>query len=437
MIFYTKGMDKKFSQAPISRSHCIAGLLGLFVLILCAVNSLAQQPTATITSLGGEVMVSIQKGALASGMVGNVLRAGDEIRTHAGALVGMTFSDGSQAELGENTNISLSAMAEAPQTGTRTVRLDLWRGRIRLALSSATQSPGSSFSIQTHNALVVTLSSPSDSEIVYDPNTNKTTLLAHKADVIVTNLLTGISTQLPEGHSGIIRDRVIQEIARIVQLPSLTELKQPTATIRELHAPVFVSIQGEAPTPAIVQSVLRTGDDIRTYSGASVTLILSEGSELRLGENTTINLSSLIEDSQSGTRISRFELWQGSLRSILSAEHQKPGSSFTVQTPNALVGVISSEPDSETMYDAGSNTTIVNAHKSEVVVTNLLTGSSKVIPEGHSGIIQQRIIQELARIVASPAEILTLPAETLETPPAEQQPEAVETPGEPEKKKTN
>ncbi|GAK57048.1 Fe2+-dicitrate sensor [Candidatus Vecturithrix granuli] len=436
MIYYTKGMDKKNFQTPVSWFHCIVGIIGMFALFFCPVNLLAQQPTATIMSLGGEVMVSIQKGALASGMVGNVLRAGDEIRTHAGAIVGMAFSDGSQAELGENTNISLSAMAEAPQTGTRTVRLDLWRGRIRLSLSSGVQSPGSSFSIQTHNALVVTLSSPSDSEIVYDPNTNKTTILAHKAAVIVTNLLTGISTQIPEGHSGIIRDRVIQEIARIVQLPSLTELKQPTATIRELREPVFVSIQGEAPTPAILQTVLRTGDDIRTYSGAGVTLTLSEGSELKLGENTTINLSSLVEDAQTGTRISRFELWQGSLRSILSAEHQKPGSSFTVQTPNALVGVISSEPDSEVMYDVSSNTTIVNAHKSEVVVTNLLTGSSKVIPQGHSGIIQQRVIQELARIVASPAEILTLPAESPETPAKEQQ-ETEETPKEPEKKKTN
>lgn len=430
-------MDKKIFQIRISRSHRIAGIIGIFALFFCPVNLLAQQPTATITSLGGEVMVSIQKGALASGMVGNVLRAGDEIRTHAGALVGMTFSDGSQAELGENTNISLSALAEAPQTGTRTSRLDLWRGRIRLALSSGPISPGSSFSIQTHNALVVTLSSSSDCEVVYDPNTNKTTVLAHKVEVVVTNLLTGISTRIPEGHSGIIRDRVIQEIARIVQLPALTELKQPTATIRELHEPVFVSIQGEAPTPAIVQTVLRTGDDIRTYSGAGATLALSEGSEVRLGENTTINLSSLVEDVQTGTRISRFELWQGSLRSILSAEHQKPGSSFTVQTPNALVGVISSEPDSETMYDASSNTTIVNAHKSEVVVTNLLTGSSKVIPEGHSGIIQQRIIQELARIVASPAEILTLPTDAAQTPVEEQQEAAGENSDETEKKKTN
>ncbi len=419
MVFYPNGMNKKIFQPQISWFCFMTGMIG--ILLFAPLAGLAQRPTATITSLGGEVMVSIQKGALAPGMVGNVLRAGDEIRTHAGALVAMTFSDGSQAELGENTNISLSALGEAPQTGTRTSRLDLWRGRIRLSLSSATPSPGSSFSIQTHNALVVTLSSPSDCEVVYDPNTNKTSVLAHKAEVIVTNLLTGISTQIPEGHSGIIRDRVIQEIARIVQLPSLTELKQPTATIRELHEPVFISIQGEAQTPAIAQTVLRTGDDIRTDSGASVVLILSDGSELTLGENTMINLSSLVEDPESGTRTSRFELWQGSLRALLSAEHQKPGSSFTVQTPNALVGVISSEPDSETMYDASSNTTIVNAHKSEVVVTNLLTGSSKVIPQGHSGIIHQRVIQELARIVASPAEVLMLPADAAETPAEDQQ----------------
>jgi hypothetical protein len=286
---------------------------------------------------------------------------------------------------------------------------------VRLVLPAGNQSPGSSFAVQTHNALVVVKAFESDSEIVYDPNTNKTTLIAHKSDVVVTNLLTGISALIPEGHSGIIRDRVIQEIARVIQLPSLTEAQQPTATIVSLSGEVLVSIQKEAPTTGITATVLRTGDEIRTRSEASVTLQLSDGSELTLGENTNTNISSLVEDPQTGARTSRLELWQGTIRSVLSSEHQKPGSSFTVQTPNTLVGVTSSEPDSEVIYDPNANITIVNAHKSDVVVTNLLTGASKVIPQEHSGIIHGRIIQELARIITSSEEILQVPAEAAES----------------------
>ena len=356
-------------------------------------------------------MVSIQKGALASGIVGNVLRAGDELRTHAGAIAGLEFTDKSKLELGENTNISISALAKAPQTGTRTSRLDLWRGRLRLTVTAEQQSPGSSFTVQTHNALVSTKSAESDAEIVYDPNTNKTTIIAHKDDAVVTNLLTGISTVIPEGHSGIVRDRVIQEIARIVKIPSLTEIQQPTATITSLNGRVLVSIQQEAPTIGITETVLRPGDEIQTHDGATATLKLSDGSEVKLGEKTNMTISVLSEDSQTKTRTSRLELWQGSLRSILSSEHQKPGSSFTVQTPNTLVGVTSSEPDSEVMYIPEVNITIVNAHKSHVVVTNLLTGASKVIPQDHSGIVHDRIIQELAKIITSPGEVLQVPEE--------------------------
>ena len=235
-------------------------------------------------------MVSIQRGALAPGVVGNVLRTGDEIRTHAGAIVGLSFSEGSHIELGENTNISLTALAEAPLSGIRTSHLDLWRGRVRLKLPPVSQSPGTSFRIQTHNTLVATLFAESETEVVYDPNTNKTTVIAHKADVVVTNLLTGISTQIPNGHSSIIRDRVIQEIARIVELPSVIEMKQPTATMTEIQDQVLVSIQGEAPTLGIQEMVLRTGDVISTQAGSACTLTLSEGSKIRLGETDQYHL---------------------------------------------------------------------------------------------------------------------------------------------------
>ena len=153
-------------------------------------------------------------------------------------------------------------------------------------------------------------------------------------------------------------------------------------------------------------------------------------------KQTNITLTSLVEDSQTGARITRCELWQGTLRALLSADHQKPGSSFTVQTPNALVGVTAAEPESEVMYDPDSHVTIANAHKAEVIITNLLTGSSKMIPQGHSGIIHQRIMQELARLIGSPQEIPTFPTGSAQVSPEHPQ-ESEATTEEAQKKSSN
>ena len=93
------------------------------------------------------------------------------------------------------------------------------------------------------------------------------------------------------------------------------------------------------------------GDQLQTSAGATVVLVLSDESELQLGENTSVQLSELLLNVQTGARQSRLKLWWGSVKSWLAPGHQTPGSTFEVQTPNALAGVKFSQPISEFSYD--------------------------------------------------------------------------------------
>ena len=136
----------------------------------------------------------------------------------------------------------------------------------------------------------------------------------------------------------VFRNQVVAWLLLVIFLssfaPAVSLAQQPTATIKTLSGTVIVS--GQA---AKVGAVLSAGDTIQTQAGASVVLTLSDGSELRLGENTEINVADLTQTA-TGARVSSIKLLAGWLRAKLSAEHQRQGSAFTVETPNAQIGVI-------------------------------------------------------------------------------------------------
>ena len=182
-------------------------------------------------------------------------------------------------------------------------------------------------------------------------------------------------------------------------VPVWAEIQQPTAKILPFHGEAVVFFQGGSPMPASRDMLLREGDSIRTHAGATLTLELSDGSQLIVGENSNLQIATLAEDPQTGARTSRLILWWGKMRSLVSSGHQAEGSSYTVETPNAFADIQFSQPDSEVLYDPGTSTTTVMPHRFDVVVTNRVTNDTVRIPEGFIGIIQDREIQKLARTI--------------------------------------
>jgi ferric-dicitrate binding protein FerR (iron transport regulator) len=234
----------------------------------------AQHPTATITSLTKDVFVSFQGETPVSALAGTLLRQGDSIRTYSEANAMLHLSDGSKLQLKENTNLRIIAMTKEPMIASS---FELLWGRVRSILSPLYQKPDSSFTIQTPNAVVNITSSELDAEVLYEPTTKTTTVLAHEFGVDVRNEVTGVSLRLPQGHSAIIYEGIIQEIAEIIDLSQTPATQQEPATLTSLEGEVFVSFQGAVSTSAIKGTVLRAGDEIYTDANASAVLEFSDG----------------------------------------------------------------------------------------------------------------------------------------------------------------
>jgi ferric-dicitrate binding protein FerR (iron transport regulator) len=166
-----------------------------------------------------------------------------------------------------------------------------------------------------------------------------------------------------------------------------------TATIVSLKGTVSVMLQGENELPASVDTVLSQGDSIQTEEGAMVVLKLSDDSTLQLGANTHLEIAVLLQDTQTQARTSRIKLLWGKMRAFLSPGHQKADSSFTVEPPNALVGVKFSHPYVETGYNPKTGKSRIAAHTVKVAVTNTETGESEEIEEGYEVVIEETIIE--------------------------------------------
>lgn len=178
----------------------------------------------------------------------------------------------------------------------------------------------------------------------------------------------------------------------MILFPSLSAAQQPTAAISAFSGKVLVSLQGKTPVEAEIGMLLQTGDSIEIQRGASASLQLSEGSQLQLGQNTRIRLADLLQ-TETGARRSRISLVWGRIRAFLAPGHQKEGSSFIVETPNAQVGVKFSQPDVEVSYDPDAKISVARAYTVPISVKNLVTGAEiTTLPKEHQAIIYQGII---------------------------------------------
>ncbi len=185
-------------------------LLAIFLWSLIPSISIAQQPTATISALSGEVLVSGQ-----AATVGTVLQAGDTVQTQAGASAVLELSDESKIELGEKTQINIDDLAQTA-TGARVSYIKLLSGWLRAFLSPKHQQEGSSFTIETPNAQLGAKFSQPDVEVSYDPEKQETVGIAHTVELIATNLLTGETKLVPVGSTVIITAVGMKVIAGIV-----------------------------------------------------------------------------------------------------------------------------------------------------------------------------------------------------------------------------
>lgn len=180
----------------------------------------------------------------------------------------------------------------------------------------------------------------------------------------------------------------------LVGIASLSLAQQPTARISALNGSVLVS-----GSPGKVGTILQVGDTLETQSGTEVVLELSDGSMLELGENTSIDMAVLSQQSD-GARVSRIKLLWGRLRATISPGHQQKGASFDIETPNALVGVKFSLPRVGVSYDSEQKITIALAYSTDLFATNFSSGKTMLVPMGSTARIIGMTIEILPGIEA-------------------------------------
>lgn len=177
----------------------------------------------------------------------------------------------------------------------------------------------------------------------------------------------------------------------ILWFAPVVSAQQPTATITALNGNVVASVEGKE-VKAELEMVLTEKDTIQTQAGAAATVTLSDGSAIQLGENTTITIEVLFHSPDTAARKSGLKLLYGRIRAFLSFGHQKEGSDFTVETPNAQVGVKFSQPDIEVSYNPETKTTIIIGYTVDVIVTNLVTKEIKRMPKAHQAIVRDEFL---------------------------------------------
>lgn len=112
---------------------------------------------------------------------------------------------------------------------------------------------------------------------------------------------------------------------------------QVLASVESVNGIVKVSLQGQGEVRARTGMDLQAGDILRTEVGGRLTLKLSDGSRLELGEDTRLDVTELSLTTR--TKSSLFKLVWGRIRAVIAQPYKTPGSRFEVETPNALAGV--------------------------------------------------------------------------------------------------
>ena len=151
----------------------------------------------------------------------------------------------------------------------------------------------------------------------------------------------------------------------LLLVPMLSVVAQePVAQVIELTGRVDVT-RGEAPAQPLAQGdALYIEDIVRTKSDARVEIMLSEGSQLSLDENSRLVLAEYATGAQpSGV----FSLIRGRLRSVVTDTFAQRRDAFQVRTSTALIGV----QGTDFMTQVLGNATRVNVSQGVVQIKNI------------------------------------------------------------------
>ena len=169
-------------------------------------------------------------------------------------------------------------------------------------------------------------------------------------------------------HSGIVALAFLGlSFASVAVYQQTAEAKNPViGTVTYLRGEVFRSSQGSSNwRPLKVEMKLREGDRLQTKKSARVEATLSDGSVVRLGQNTQLSLKKVVTNDKGQRKSVKAKLFFGkiwaSVKKAVGAETE-----FTVTTEHAVAGVRGTRFET-TASKSGSS---VKVYSGAVLVSN-------------------------------------------------------------------
>jgi hypothetical protein len=156
----------------------------------------------------------------------------------------------------------------------------------------------------------------------------------------------------------------------------------PGATVIQVQGKVQAGVQGRAFKTARLGDLIVVGATIRTQPKAAVGLLFTDGSQVRLRENTELTLAE--HSIEKGKRTTLLSMTRGFMRAVV--DKLKAGDRFELKTPNAVAAVKGT--DWGAGYDPETGQSEVQVFKTEhkgVLLTDLKGDLQRMIGEGQGG----------------------------------------------------
>ena len=161
----------------------------------------------TVATASGETEIT-RAGATVAAAVGSDVEIGDELSTGAGQMR-VVFRDDSILDLSEYSSVVVDDQVFEPDAGHFTSLVKWLTGKARALVSSYYESPGSSYEIETPNAVAGVRGT--SFLISYDPASDKTEVIGIERRVEVRNLSERLSDTVyvtAQESTTVLRDEV-------------------------------------------------------------------------------------------------------------------------------------------------------------------------------------------------------------------------------------
>jgi len=121
-----------------------------------------------------------------------------------------------------------------------------------------------------------------------------------------------------------------------------SDFSNPVGSVTELNGTVELQRNGHKSIPTLSSQVLME-DVFTTERSSSVAITLAGGSELQVGQSSSLVIDRDVVNAQTGARFTLIKLLRGKLHSLVPS--LLSGGSFSVLTANAISGVRGTEFD--------------------------------------------------------------------------------------------